>query len=51
MSFRVDRRFRRNYVFAQKRGLLPFGTGMAESATDRVIDRLEARSLWQRFGL
>ena len=36
---------------AQKRGLLPFGTGMAESATDRVIDRLEARSLWQRFGL
>jgi len=38
-------------TIAQKRGLLPFGTGMAESATDRVLDRLEARSLWQRFGL
>lgn len=38
-------------TIVQKRGLLPFGTGMAESATDRVLDRLEARSLWQRFGL
>jgi hypothetical protein len=24
---------------------------MAESATDQLLDRLEARSLWQRFGL
>lgn len=36
---------------AQKRGLLPFGAGMAESAADQVLDRLESRSLWQRFGL
>jgi len=36
---------------APKRGLLPFGAGMAESATDQVLDRLESRSLWQRFGL
>ena len=36
---------------AQKRGLLPFGAGMAESATDQLLDRLESRSLWQRFGL
>ena len=36
---------------AQKRGLLPFGAGMAESVTDLLLDRLESRSLWQRFGL
>ena len=38
-------------TIAQKRGLLPLGAGMAESATDQLLDRLEARSLWQRFGL
>ena len=38
-------------TITQKRGLLPLGAGMAESATDQLLDRLEARSLWQRFGL
>jgi signal peptide peptidase SppA len=38
-------------AISQKRSFLPFGGGMAESLMDHFLARLEARGLWQRFGL